>query len=152
VVGMKEVMVKQTMYEMQLKQMGAKIISYHGLHCFVKFNINEFEITYSYNINSKNQFYLQRIKPYPINIGVYKEINDIVETIKADIEKFRNALQSGKFDKFLEVNTKLLEAAKNLEDLFLYYIVDEKVFNELSKMVTELEDKIASNIDENKKV
>ena len=149
---MKEVMVKQTMYEMQLKQLGAKIVSYHGLHCFIKFSINGHDITYSYNVNSKNQFFLQRIKPYPINIGVYKEIDDIVETIKEDLDRFKNAMLSGKFDRFLEVNTRLLEAAKKLEDLFLDYIVDEKVFSELSKTVTDIESKIAANVDEAKKI
>lgn len=149
---MQEIMVKQTMYEMQLKQMGAQIVSYRGLHCIVKFNINGFEVNYAYNINSKNQFFLQRRKPYRMSMGNYDEISDVVETIKADLDRIKNALASGKFDKFLEVNTRLLKAAKNLEGLFLDYIVDEKVFNDLSNIVTEIEKQIEANIDENKKI
>lgn len=149
---MKQIMVKQTMYEMQLKQMGAKIVSYHSLHCVVKFNINGFDIYYAYNINSKNQFFLQRRKPYRMSMGNFDEISDVVETISLDLERIKNALGSGKFDKFVEVNTRLLHAAKQLEELFLDYIVDEKVFNDLSNIVTEIEDKITASADENKKI
>ncbi|SKA79417.1 hypothetical protein SAMN05443428_10358 [Caloramator quimbayensis] len=149
---MKDIDVKETMQEMMLRQMGAEVTCFLGKQCFVKFNINGYEITYTYNINLKNKYFLQRIKPYPMSAGVFENLKDVVEMIQIDVEQFTNVIKSGKFDKFLEINTKILEAARNLEDLFLYYKVDEAVFDVLLNQIDIVKKKISENAISDKRV
>lgn len=149
---MKDIDVKETMHEMMLRQMGAEVTCFLGKQCFVKFNKDGYEITYTYNINLKNKYFLQRIKPYPMSAGVFENLKDVVEMIKIDVEQFENVIKSGKFDKFLDINTKILETARNLEDLFLYYKVDESVFDDLLKQIDIVKKKIADNAIPDKRV
>lgn len=142
---MKDIDVKETMQEMMLRQMGAEVTCFLGKQCFVKFNIEGYEITYTYNINLKNKYFLQRIKPYPMSAGVFETLKDVVEMIKIDKEQFENVIRSGKFDKFLEINKKILETARNLEDLFLYYKVDEDVFDDIFDQIEIIKNKISDN-------
>ncbi|QCX34252.1 hypothetical protein FDN13_11380 [Caloramator sp. E03] len=149
---MKDIDVKETMHEMMLRQMGAEVTCFLGKQCFVKFNKDGYEITYTYNINLKNKYFLQRIKPYPMSAGVFENLKDVVEMIKIDVEQFENVIKSGKFDKFLDINIKILEAARNLEDLFLYYKVDENVFDDLLKQIDIVKKKISDNAIPDKRV
>jgi len=139
---MKQINVKETMHEMLLRQMGANVICFLGKQCFVKFNINGYEISYAYNINAKEKYFLQRVRPYPMIAGVFEDLKDVVNMIQIDVEQFKNVIESGKFEKFLELNKKILDTARNLEDLFLYYIVDEQVFDEISKEIEKVREKI----------
>ncbi|MCX7884013.1 MAG: hypothetical protein N2448_03155 [Caloramator sp.] len=149
---MKDIDVKETMQEMMLRQMGADVTCFLGKQCFVKFNIEGYEISYTYNINLKNKYFLQRIKPYPMSAGVFENLKDVVEMIQIDVEQFTNVIKSGKFDKFLEINTKILEAARNLEDLFLYYKVDEAVFDDLLRQICIIKKNISDNAVPDKRV
>ncbi|SEF38622.1 hypothetical protein SAMN05660865_00036 [Caloramator fervidus] len=139
---MKQINVKETMHEMLLRQMGANVVCFLGKQCFVKFNINGYEVSYAYNINAKEKYFLQRVKPYPMIAGVFEDLRDVVNMIQIDVEQFKNVIESGKFEKFLELNKKILDTARNLEDLFLYYIVDEEVFDEISKEIEKVREKI----------
>ncbi|KRQ87817.1 hypothetical protein ABG79_00622 [Caloramator mitchellensis] len=149
---MKDINVKETMHEMLLRQMGAKVICYVGKQCYVKFNIEGYEISYAYNINSKEKYFLQRVKPYPMVAGVFEDLKDVVTLIEIDVEQFRNVISSGKFEKFLELNKKILDTARNLEDLFLYYKVDEKMFDEIMKEIDDVREKIMNSAAPEKRV
>jgi hypothetical protein len=149
---MKEINVKETMHEMLLRQMGANVVCFIGKQCFVKFNIEGYEISYAYNINAKEKYFLQRVKPYPMIAGVFEDLKDVVEMIEIDLEQFKNVIKSGKFEKFLELNKKILETARNLEDLFLYYIVDENMFDDIEKCIESVRDKIKNSAKEEKRV
>jgi len=74
--------------ETLLRQMGASdVTKIRGLLYFMTFKISDdVEISYSYNINTKNKYFLQRIKPYPIPQGVFSDEYEIVSFIKKDLE------------------------------------------------------------------
>lgn len=52
--------------EIRLRQLGAsKIQKVQGCLYFIKFILDDdFEVMYTYNINAKNKYFLQRIEPY----------------------------------------------------------------------------------------
>ncbi|MBZ4663651.1 MAG: hypothetical protein JG776_1366 [Caloramator sp.] len=149
---MKEINVKETMHEMILKQMGGKVTCFLGKQCFVKFDVEGYEISYAYNINAKNKYFLQRVKPYPMIAGVFDDIKDVVNMIEIDLEQFKNVISSGKFEKFLELNKKILDTARNLEDLFFYYIVDQEMFEQMDKIIEEVKENIKDNAKEDRRV
>lgn len=149
---MKDINVKETMHEMILRQMGANVICYVGKQCYVKFNIEGYEVSYAYNINSKEKYFLQRVKPYPMVAGVFEDLKDVITLIEIDVEQFRNVITSGKFEKFLELNKKILDTARNLEDLFLYYKVDETMFDEIMKEINDVREKIIQSAVPEKRV
>lgn len=139
---MQRILVKGAMDEMMLRQLGADVISFHGLQCYVKFIVQGVEISYTYNINAKQKYFLQRIKPYPMNAGVFENVNDVVNSIKIDYEQFKNAIKSGNFQKFIDINRSAIEAARNLEDLFLYYNVSPDKLEELKTQIDGIREKI----------
>ena len=83
--------VKGDSIEILLRQLGAaKIQKVHGNLYFIKFILdNDFEVMYTYNINAKNKYFLQRIEPYPIPHGTFSNEVKIVDFIKKDIAKFK---------------------------------------------------------------
>lgn len=110
-------------HEMRLIQLGAKIDQVHSKLCFVQFDLDGFAIEYAYNINKKGQYFLERIKPYPLPVKTFDDQADMVEIIRIDVEQFKNAKRSKNIDAFLTINKALLQAAHRFEDLFLYYNV-----------------------------
>lgn len=122
--------------EVLLRQIGAtKITKVKGYLYFIKFNIDEIEITYTYNINHKNQYFLQRIEPYPLGKGVFNNEIEIVSFIKKDISKFKAAKQLIDFDKFLNLNNKVADLTTKLEHLFLNYDVSSIDIEKLQSML-----------------
>ena len=69
--------------EILLRQIGAsEIKKVRGILYFIKFNLeNNIEVSYTYNINAKNKYFLQRIKPYPIPQGTFINEHKIVEIL-----------------------------------------------------------------------
>ncbi|MGB9839534.1 hypothetical protein [Thermovenabulum sp.] len=139
---MKEIDIRETVHEMMLRQMGGKVTVFLGKQCHVKFTVEGYEISYVYNINAKNKYFLQRVKPYPMAAGVYEDLKDVVKMIEIDLEQLKEVIKSGKFEKFLDLNKRILDTARNLEDLFFYYKVDEELFDDLLKRIEEIKEKI----------
>ena len=78
--------------EILLRQIGAtNITKVKGYLYFIKFKIDNLEIVYTYNINHKNKYFLQRIEPYPLGKGAFKDEMEIVSFIKKDLSKFKVA-------------------------------------------------------------
>jgi hypothetical protein len=125
--------------ETLLRQMGASdVIKVQGLLYFMKFKLNDnVEISYSYNINTKNKYFLQRIKPYPLPQGVFSDEYEIVSFIKNDLEKFSTAIHSTNFNLFIDFNKKVNNITSEMEYLFLNHNVD---CNELLRLDKELND------------
>lgn len=121
--------------EILLRQIGAsEIKKVRGILYFIKFNLgNDIEVSYTYNINAKNKYFLQRIKPYPIPQGIFINEHKIVEFIEKDLIKFHNAINSRNFNLFLNATNKINLAASNLENLFLNYNVNSDDFINLDK-------------------
>lgn len=130
--------------ELLLRQIGATEVKVvRGLLYFIKFRLNDtLEISYTYNINAKNQYFLQRIKPYPLSHGVFDDEYEIVSFIKKDLYKFNNAMNSSNFDSFLDVAKKFNSITGNIEKLFLNYDVDKRHLQGLDKELSDIVDEI----------
>lgn len=113
-------------HEMKLVQMGAKVEQISSKMCYVKFNVNDVEVEYVYNINTKNQYFLERIKPYPLALKTLDTEDRVVKLIGIDLEQFKNAVTSSNINCFIEVGNDLNNAMKKFEDLFLYYNVSKE--------------------------
>ncbi len=126
--------------EMLLRQIGAsEIKKVRGILYFIKFNLrNDIEVSYTYNINAKNQYFLQRIKPYPIPQGIFINEHKIVEFIEKDLIKFHTAMNSKNFNLFLNATNKINLAATSLENLFLNYNVNSDDFITLDKELNDI--------------
>lgn len=106
---------------MKLQQMGAKVEVVHSKLCYVKFQINGIDVSYVYNINKKNQYFLERIKPYPLPFRTYESEQDIVDIIAIDIEQFKNVTCSTKIHDFIDFVNEMKLTINKFEDLILYY-------------------------------
>lgn len=108
-------------HEMKLAQMGGKVGQIHSKMCFVNFDIGGLVVEYVYNINAKDQFFLERIKPYPLALKILDTEDDVVKLIAIDLEQFAHAMKSKNITDFIKVGSDLNVALKKFEDLFLYY-------------------------------
>jgi len=87
---------------MKLIQMGADVTVVSGQMVYVSFDINdEIKVSYVYNINKKNRYFLERIRPYPISVKEFETAEDICNIIKIDVEQFRNAVKSHNIHDFI---------------------------------------------------
>lgn len=149
---MQNIMVKGTMDEMLLRQMGAEVITFHGLQCFVRFWVQGVEISYAYNINRKDKYFLQRLKPYTMPAGVFENIEDVVEAIKIDVDQFKNALKSNNYEKFININQEILKGVRTFEDFFLYYNVSSEDLDEISEEIKRINEKLKKSIEKSERV
>lgn len=108
-------------HTMKLQQMGAKVTVVNSKHCYVSFDIGGFTVSYSYNVNAKGKYFLERIKPYPLPLKVFDKEEDVIEIIKIDLEQFKSAIRSHNINDFIDISRHLNIHLKKFEDLFLYY-------------------------------
>ena len=125
--------------ETRLRYIGAtEIRKINGILYFIEFDIEEdLKVVYTYNINSKDKYFLQRVKPYPIPEGVFEKEHEIVKFIEQDIKKFKNAKNSNNFKLFLSLTKKVNTIYGDMEKLFLNYNVDKV---DLVKLRTDFDD------------
>ena len=132
--------------EARLRYIGATAIKkINGILYFIEFKIDDtLKVSYTYNINSKNKYYLQRIKPYPISQGIFDKEYEIVSFIEKDVKKFINAKKSNNFDLFLKIINELNMINFDIEKLFLNYNIDktdlEKVKYKLDNILKSFKD------------
>lgn len=137
---------------MLLTQMGAKVKTVHGLICYVRFNINDIEFFYIYTLHANNQYCLQMIKPYRVGAGLFAKPNEILSYIKKDIKRFKNALNSTNFEKFITINTRLYNSIHFIEDSFLDYNIPPETLLEVEKKLDEIETIITNVRDSSTKI
>jgi len=131
--------------EVILRQLGAtKIRKIRSYLYFIEFQLSEeWKVTYSYNINTKDEYFLQRIKPYPIPQGFSDEY-EVVSFITKDLKKFVNAKNSSNFPTFVEVTRKVNSINDEMEKLFLNYNVETDDLENLNSKL----DNISKNIED----
>jgi hypothetical protein len=144
--------VENDRHDMMLRQMGGDVITIYGMLCYVKFNIEGVDIEYVYNINAKKKYFLQRIKPYPLPAGVYEDPEDVIDIISIDIEQFRTAIHSEKFNTFVEINKNLNETIRNIDDLFLYYKVPKESLVHINENIQQIKDIISGSKDRSERL
>lgn len=110
----------------KLREMGCKVVNVQGVMFYVTYMLEDFKISYMYHIDTDNTYYLERLKPYVVSAGSFKTEEEVVKTIKIDIDQFRNAKKSKNFNKFIEVDTQISNTVRTFEDLFLYYNISSE--------------------------
>ena len=109
----------------ELKKLGARVLDIQGIMFYVKFILNDnVKLSYIYHLNPDNTYFLERIKPYSMAIGEYDNEEDIVDTIRVDLEQFKNAMNSKNFVSFIEIDNKISKLVRIFEDLYLYYNIE----------------------------
>lgn len=123
------------MIETRLRLLGAtKIEKVSGVLYFVKFELDDhLEVSYAYNINAKDKYFLQRVKPYPIPEGLFSDEEQVVAFIQRDLQKFKNAQHSRNFKSFVELGRTMNQVSKDMESLFLNYNVEKVDIDRLIK-------------------
>ncbi len=110
-----------------LKEMGAEVIDIEGIMVFVRIDLDDkLQITYLYHRNPDGTFMLERIKPYVLLIGEYESEEVVFDTIVNDLDQLSNACKSHKFDSFIETTGLLVKVTRDLDDLFLYYNINDE--------------------------
>lgn len=132
-----------TQHSMKLEQLGAKVRVVDSKLCYVDFDLSGLKLQYVYNVNKKGNYFLERIKPYPLALKEFELEQDIVEIIAIDVEQFKNALKSHNISKFIDIARKLNFTLKKFEDLFLYYNISsdevDKAFDQLREFDENIE-------------
>jgi hypothetical protein len=125
-------------HEMKLVQMGADFKQVNSKLCYVKFHIDDLAVSYVYNINAKNKYFLERVKPYPIVSKEFENEEDVIKQIEVDIKQFKNASKSRNIHEFIEINRELYRSMKEFEDLFLYYNVPNEALRNILEQTKEI--------------
>ena len=130
-------------YTMKLQQLGAKVNVINSTLCYVNFDISGFVLQYVYNVNRKGNYFLQRTKPYPLAIQEFDSEKDLVELIKEDVDKFRNALKCHHIDSFITIAREISLTLKSYEDAYLNYNIPsekvEKIYKKIQALELEIE-------------
>ena len=90
----------------------------------------------------KNQYFLQRIEPYPLGKGVFSKEIEIVSFIKKDLSKFKKAIKLDNFNKFLNLNNTITSLTTDVENLFLNYDISDIDIDQLEETLSTFYDKI----------
>ncbi len=126
----------------ELRTNGAEVYDYEGVITFVKFSLENFDVTYVYHSNPDNTFSLERFKPLVMDLGLFDAEEIVIDTIIEDWKRFVNATHSRNFDMFLELDTKLSTLLSLFEKLFLNYNVEKKFLEELGKEMVNIQNQI----------
>ena len=127
--------VASDMIDMMMKQLGATSIKNMPAHINVyEFDINgELTIKYMLDLRRDHAMYLRRVTPYPMLLGKFYGETDVVDFIRRDITKFKNASKSDKFKQFIELTDNLTQFNREIEQLFLNRNVPTAAFEEFSE-------------------
>ena len=105
-----------------LRQLGATRIveTRNGIMYKVEFKLSDdLTVTYVFDVTKHDKYYIQRIAPYPIS-------HEVIEFVRRDITKFRNAMQSHNFPKFLETAHAMVRFTHAVELMFLERNIPEE--------------------------
>lgn len=130
-------------HTMKLQQLGAKVNVINSTLCYVNFDISGFVLQYVYNINYKGNYFVERTKPYPLALQEIGTEKDVVELIRRDVDKFRNALKCHHIDEFVTMAREINHTFKNFEETFLNYNIPgervQKIFKKIQALDLEIE-------------
>ncbi|OPJ56323.1 hypothetical protein [Alkalithermobacter paradoxus] len=143
---------EMSQHEMVLNQMGGKVEVIRGIMVYVKFDINNTSIEYVYHINNADNYFLQRISPYPMIMGTFATKDEIIKVIRYDMDQFRNAAKSTMFESFIEIHKGFHTSLRHFEDLYLYYNVPHDVFDNLVEEISRIEELIKDCKSKSKRV
>lgn len=126
--------------EMACRQLGANVVrKIQGTLYIFEFNINEsYKLSYSFNVNHKNEYHLHRIKPYPFLRNSITTAREVTDFIKSDLARFTNAVNSRNFDELIATENELLAAGQEIDTLFLNFNVDGEALSAIKGKLNEI--------------
>ena len=136
---MKDVEFTSDMINIMLQQLGAsKIKTTMSQTNSVLFVIkNDVRIRYEYGV-SENGIYLQRVEPYPMLLGEWKDEHAVINMISADVNRFRHACSSSNYETFLENIQNANDLRKFIENLFLLRNVDAADMRKIADAIEQI--------------
>ncbi len=123
----------------KLQQLGAKVNVINSTLCYVDFSLGDLELQYAYNVNYKGNYFLERIKPYPLAIEELGTEKDVIKLISKDMEKFKNVLRSSHSQEYIAMAKQISKAFTSFEDTFLNYNIPEEKIQKIYKKILALE-------------
>lgn len=131
--------------EITCRQLGAsKVEELEGSLYYIEFPVKDCCIlSYTFNINNKNDYQLQRIKPYPFAHDSIKKEEDVIAFVKKDLARFRNAAKSTNFKDFINAVNKLIIIGEEMDDMFLNFNVDKKAIDDIAEHLGMIEEHIS---------
>lgn len=133
---------------MMLKQLGSTSVkTVHANITVAKFEIEDYKMSYMYEAREDGSIYLSRVSPYPLLLGRFFGEQDVIDYIRNDLEKFRRAQNSHKFEDYLAFVNEITKASRQLEQLFLNNHVDAESLKNLLDDI----DKVKSDLVEAEK-
>lgn len=127
---------------MKLRQMGAQVTTINSKMCYVHFDVSGFQLEYVYNVNAKGNYFLERIKPYPLPLREVDREDAVVDIIDVDLEQFKNAIKSHNINEFIDISRRMSETLAKFEDLYLYYNVPTEETDIILQKLTEINNEI----------
>ncbi|MCY6483381.1 hypothetical protein OW763_03290 [Clostridium aestuarii] len=146
----KYISVKDSMLKFQLEQLGAEVCNIKEPLYYIKFTIHGTKFRYLYHINRKNKYFLERISPYNMPIAGFDLEENIINSIKIDIEKFKNAKNSKKFENFIYTNQDIVNIAKIFEKIYLHYNISKYDLKEINDEICNIKSKLEDIVKTNK--
>ncbi len=125
-------------HTLKLQQLGAKVNVINSTLCYVTFDIYGFVLEYVYNVNHKGNYFIQRIKPYPLSLEEFDSEKDVVRLIKNDVDKFKNALKCHHIDSFIKIARDINHTFTMFEDTFLNYNIPGEKVDKIHKKIMAL--------------
>ncbi len=137
---------------MQLRQMGGKVMLMNSKMCYVRFDLEGLRVSYVYNVNKRDKYFLERIKPYPLALCEFEKENDIIEAIKYDLDQFKMANKSHHIDEFIDINLRITKIIKKFEDMFLYYDLKPEYIDEIYRRLDLVDQKLDDTLSHSERV
>ncbi len=109
-----------------LEELGAKIVDFKGIMTLATFKLDSVTIAYMYWHKKNGDYFVERILPYYMPVGDFKSEETIIESMAKDIDQFKNAANSKNFNKFVQIDSKIMQLVRLFEDLYLYYNIDKE--------------------------
>ena len=131
--------------EMTCRELGAsKVMELEGSLYYVEFAIAGCcVLSYTFNVNGQNDYRLQRLQPYPFVHDLLNKEEDVINLIKKDLARFRNAAKSSNFERFIDVLNALTAIGDDMDDLFLNFNVDRDALTGIAEHIEKIRDHIA---------
>lgn len=138
---------------MKLRAMGARIQSVDSKMCIVKFEEAGVQIEYAYSINSTGKYHLERIKPYPLPLREFTREDKLIEIIEIDLDQFRNAIKFlDSLAPFITLSNDFHRTFQRLEDIYLYYEVQEETLEAIHSKLREIDALIVGTAKDAKRI
>lgn len=139
--------------EMTCRQLGAtQVRKINGSLYHFEFDINpNFKLSYSFNVNQKNEYSLRRIQPYSFFRGKITTVREVIDLVKSDLARFRNAANSTNFKDFIETVNEIHAIGEDMDHLFLNFNVDKEALiaiQEELKIIRSHIDKVKTTAEE----